>query len=49
MNVLVSGGIDDRETRIKTGKTKKTVEFTPPIGKAAVYYTGHKGQRHGDL
>jgi saccharopine dehydrogenase-like NADP-dependent oxidoreductase len=33
--------IDGKETRVKTGKAKKTVEFPPPIGKAAVYYTGH--------
>lgn len=33
--------LDGRETRVKTGKAKKIVEFPPPIGKAAVYYTGH--------
>lgn len=29
------------EVRVKTGRAKKVVEFPPPVGKAAVYYTGH--------
>jgi len=32
---------DGRETRVGTGAGKKWVEFPPPIGRAAVYYTGH--------
>lgn len=30
-----------RERRVNTGAGKKWVDFPPPIGRAAVYYTGH--------
>lgn len=32
---------DGKEIRVKTGTNKKIVEFPEPIGKLAVYYTGH--------
>lgn len=33
--------VDGKEVRVKTGTSKRVVEFPSPIGKAAVYFTGH--------